>query len=778
MMIRLYHLYFLLSLTLIFSYPVVSSPTKEVQSIEVSGSHRLNIESIKSLLPIKKGDNITEEKIHGALTEMYSSKFFSHVDINYDRGILYLKIVEVPVIADISVEGERGISKGDIKAEVHSSLRSPFQKSLASQDVRRLLSLYNRHGYNKTSIEYSTVDLDENRISLSFKINEGYKTKIKEIEIKGSKAFSSRELKRQLLSKKQKWWRFLSKRDVYDKERMEQELLMLKSFYGFEGYLDFKVVSNRGVYTEEGKYYSWFIEIEEGDRSKLRHITIENPYKDLDSRKIRELVKLNQGEILKLSKVQSSQRAISDYISESGYSSSLVTFDFNRVESEIDSSPSYDLVYKIMKTPRIYVREFNINGNNKTLDTVILREINVKEGDILNMSLLGRGEQQVQKLGYFSSATVRPISIVGDGSRKDIEIRVAEKQTGSINGGVGWSTLSGFTIDLGISNSNYKGTGNNVSIDVEVGSRIKSGSVSIFDPYFFGEKASGGFVLSYRESNYTSLEGLNYEEDQVSLTLSSGWEYFNNLTNTWRLTALRDNYVNEELGYNFDNGITDLQLVSQNLIYDLTTYHLDARTRDGLLLSWGAGYAGFFGTENYLKNDFSAGLYFAFFNNAIQFKSVAKYGTIQEINNKPLKQQYGYILGGDSFRGFDFGGVSPKLNLNTSASYRSEWMLSGTNEFSFPLGLPKMYEVKGLLFSDYGVTGDATDNVKKGVEDLQNGAYPDAVILYSNKIRVSAGVGITWNSPMGPLALSWAIPIVEEPWDQKRLFWLTFRSTF
>lgn len=757
------------------SFISVAALAATVSRIDVSGNKRMDAESVGILAGVKTGDNLSSEGVNQVVKKLQTSGYFSKVTANMDGSILKISVSESPTISKVTVEGNDEVSTEDLKKEIKTAERAPFDESLIGADAQRLLAVYQRKGFFGTRIEPQKIALPDNRVNVVFEIDEGHPTYVKSIKFAGNKAFSDRTLRGEILSREHAWWRFLTQFDVYDADRIAYDQQMLRQFYLNHGYADFQVKSADGTFTADRQYYSVVFNVDEGKRFRIGELKIENPFTDVPTDDLYDALKIDKGDIYSVDLIEKSMDAMRAVIASHGYS----FINVEPVPDKDDEKLTISLVFKIEKTNRIYINSINILGNVRTFDSVIERQMGIRAGDPFSLQDIESGRQAMMRSKFFKDVQMVPTRIPGE-NLMNLDVKVEEQATGELSGGVGWSNLNGFMLDAGITETNFMGRGQIVQLKGSVAQYTQQALLSFTEPYLFGRDLSGGFDVNYTRYNWSKLGSFGYDRDSFMVGTRLGWRLTDHWTQNLRLTASFDqNYDLHAVG---GWQKANLYTLSTGLRY----YNLDTdfaqNTNTGVVANLAAAYTGFFSTETFMRYSGDITGLVNFLENRWQLKSNLEFGYIQPLGDDYISRVYRYFLGGESLRGFDIAGVGSRNWAYRNYALGGMWKVNGTTQLNFPIFIPDEYQVKGFVFADYGVLGKPPkgDWTWDGGNPAICAAYgnPGCSNFVDNAIRASVGFGIYWNTPMGPMNFSWGFPVLKESYDREQLFLLSFETQF
>ena len=712
-----------------------------VSRIDVSGNQRMDAESVRILSDVRVGDNVTAEDANQIAKRLQESGYFSRVSVRMSGNVLKIDIAEAPIVNMVTVEGNDEISTDDLKKELRLKSRDSYDESVIGADVQRMLTLYQRKG---------------------FLIDEGHPTYIRDIEFKGNKVFRASELRDQILSREHAWWRFMTQFDVFDEDRILYDQQMLRQFYMRNGYVDMNVTDANGVFTPDRQYYSVTFTVDEGEKYDFGKLTIKNPFPDVPDEELYDVIAMDDGDTYNIDLVDETISNLRGAVAEHGYAFITV----NPVPTKNDDTNTIDIEFQIEKTNRIYLNNINILGNVRTFDSVIEQLIPMRSGDPFSLQTIEEGRQNLMRTRYFKSVQMVP-NRIADANMINLDIQVEEQPTGELSGGFGWSNINGFMVDAGITETNFMGRGQVVQLRGSIAQYQKQALFSFTEPYLFGRPLSAGFDISYTMYDYSSLGGFGYDRDSLTVAGRMGWKLTDHWSQNVRLSASFD----QNYDLNSESGWRDASLFTLGTYlryYNLDT-NFEQNTHTGVVGNIGVAYTGFGGTETYMRYNADIIGMVKFWDDRWQLRSSLEFGLIQPLEDSYVSRVYRYFLGGESLRGFDIAGVGSRNWWYTTYSLGGLWKVNGSTQLNFPVFIPDEYQVKGFVFLDYGILG------KPPKEEYTFLGQPN---LIDTDIRTSAGVGIYWNTPMGPMNFSWGWPLHMNKYDREQRFLLSFETQF
>ncbi|WP_368413130.1 outer membrane protein assembly factor BamA [Dongia sp.] len=731
-----------------------------IQEIRIEGSQRIEPDTVRSYMAINPGDPFDAKSIDRALKALFATGLFADVNFRREGSSLIVQVTENPIINRIAFEGNDRLDDEQLQTEIQLRPRVVYTQARVQADVKRLLDLYRRNGRFAATVDPKVIKLDQNRVDLVFEIKEGDTTDIERIDFVGNKVFDDDDLRDVVITRESAWFRILSTSDTYDPDRLTVDKENLRKFYLEEGYADFRVISAVAELSPDQEAFFITFTVEEGERYKLGKVDIKSTLKDLDPESLWDVVLTAEGDWYNATLVDKSVQAIADRVGSLGYAFVDVR---PRIQRDAENH-ILTLTYDIQEGPKVYVERIEITGNIRTQDKVIRREFRLAEGDAFSTAKMKRTEQRLRNLGFFEAVDIQTTP----GSAPDktvIKVKVAEQSTGELTFGAGFSTADGPLGNIGIRERNLLGKGQDLRANFTLSGKRSQVDVSFTDPYFLDKDLAAGVDLFHRR--YNDVRGDNYDLTQSGFGLRMGYELteYTRQTLGYRLSVDRISDVDNDLSEAIqdEKGYTIRSTISSDIIYDRRDSVVDPR--DGYFISLSTDFIGAGGDVTALQNVVRGG-YFYPFNDDISIGLSAEAGQIHPLFGDHLRVTDAFSLGGQNLRGFESSGVGPR-DADTNDSLGGQYIFDGTLQASFPLGLPEEFNLRGRAFTDFGVlTGTDLDN------DVDVDVDDDAIL------RVSAGLGVTWVSPFGPIAVDVAYPLMKEDYDNTEWFRFSVGTSF
>lgn len=732
-----------------------------IEQIVVEGNQRIEETTVKSYLTVDVGQPFQPEELDQSLKNLFASSFFDDVALMREGNTLLVKVVENPIINRIAYEGNRRLEQDTFETEIQLRPRVVYTRSRVQNAVGRILELYRRNGRYAATVQPKIIRLPENRVDLVFEINEGPLTEVGRIAFIGNEAFSDSDLRGVIQTEETGFFSFLSSNDTYDPDRLAFDQELLRRHYLARGFVDFNVRTAIAELTPDGQTFVITFTLDEGESYDFGEINIDSRLKDLETEQLTQLLKTVPKATYNAEEVESSIVELTNEIGKLGYA-------FVDIEPALEKRPDeklIDLTYVINEGSRVYIERIDVIGNVRTLDEVVRREFRLSEGDAFNTALLRRSRQRIQNLGFFEKVDLRTLP----GSTPDktrIEIEVAEKSTGELSFGAGFSTSDGVLGDVRLTERNLLGTGRSVSANFRLSERTQQVDFSLTEPYFLDSDITAGVDVFRRETDFQD-EG-SFDQNTTGGSLRAAYPLTEHLRHGVKFTVRGDEIDNvDDTASEFiqaEEGKDLTVALGQTLTYD----RLDTRflPTDGYLIKFDQEFAGFGGDTQYIKHELTGAYYYPFTPKWV-LKLAARGGHIFGYGGEDVRLFDRFFLGGSSLRGFRFAGVGPRDDDGDDA-LGGNTLFTSTAELRFPLGVPEEYGVYGRIFVEGGtLTGiDVPDGVS------------DATLQDSGSIRASTGIGMSWLSPLGPIHLDFSEAFLEEQEDKTERFRVSFGTRF
>ncbi len=758
-----------LLLAVMLSFPLLATPgtmigASQVQAasvgkIIVNGNQRVEDETVLSYLQFVPGDRYDASKVDSSLKSLFATGLFSDVNISRKGRVVTIRVVENPIINKVVFEGNSEVDDATLVAEIQLKPRSVYTRARVRSDTRRVLNVYQRQGLFAANVEPKIIRINHNRVNLVFEVDEGSKTTVKNINFIGNRAFSDSQLQDIVTTSETGLFSFMSSSNIYDPDRLNLDRELLRQYYIKNGYADARVISAVADLAPDGQNFFITFTIDEGELYRFGNIDLETSLASLNPELLRNEITTFPGEIYNAGKIDKTTEAITLKTAEEG-------FAFAQVRPVVHRDPlarTIDINFVVEQGPRVYIERIDITGNTRTRDYVIRREFRLAEGDAYNRLLVKRAKDRLKGLGFLKKVTIKR----SRGSAPDrvvLNVAVVEDSSGELGFSAGYSTSDGVIGDVSVTERNLMGRGQFLQLKVK-GSFTGKGQIdlSFTEPRFLDQNLAAGFDIFHRIADLSSTLGYEKIETGGKLRLSMPLNDEVRLTTYYRFLRREITSVDFDINNNslaaddiIDGDVTITSAVGYGLTYD-TRNHFKKPTR-GLFGSVAQEFAGVGGDKQYIRSYLEGRAYYPI-TEKITFASRAKAGHISGWGSKSLDSTDGFTSSADCVRGFEAGGFGPRTD-NAGVygnAVGTDAYACATAEIRFPFPfIPDNLGLSGAVFADAGMMFDPV--------------LSSSTIIDDDTIRASVGVGLLWDSPMGPLRMDFAYALQEEKHDKTQLF--------
>ncbi len=715
-----------------------------IADIKVRGNDRIEADAIKSVLKSKKGEILRPDDLREDIRSIYKMGYFENVDAEVSDSpagkVLTFVVQENPTIQEVKIAGNKKIKEKDILAAIGVKPYTILQQNVVSDDVQKIVKLYQQKGYFGADITSSvTFPKDPRRAVVTFNIKENNKIWIKKITFRGNQHMSARTL-RGVMQTKQKMFliSLVSERGILQKEVLDTDVDRLTVMYHDEGYMDAKVGIPEITKKDDGFYIE--IPVEEGQRYKVTGVKVAGDLFD-NNAKIEKGLDSKPKDYFSREKVRHDM----DYLSKTYMDKGFAHAEVSPLITRNPDDKTSDITYEAKKNEEVHIGRIFITGNTKTRDNVIRRELKIYEGDLYSSSKIEASLGRLKKLDYFEDVEIVPVETEQPGIM-NLHVKVKEKLTGSISLGGGYSSDDGLFTSAQIMQRNLFGKGESVSVRAYLGQAAQRYIFSFTEPWMFGYPVAGGLDVYNWLRDYDQ-----FTEESVGFRLRVG-KPFGLHSRVFAYYTFEQDRVSDVssdassyIVSQADLGWTTLSSITVGAERD-TTDHPFLPTR-GTINTVTAEYSSpYFGSEsNFLRAEFHSGAYFPL--GVWKFIGFVKgeVGIIDHLDDSsdlPIYERY--FLGGiNNLRGWQWGDVGPRDSDGDIIG--GEKYGVATAELLFPL-----YEkmgIRGVVFMDAG-------NAFRGSSSFD-----------VTNFRTDAGAGVRWNSPFGPLRIEIGIPLDRQSGD-------------
>lgn len=726
-----------------------------IERIAVVGNERIEASTISSYLRVSVGDPFQPSTIDASLKNLFNTGLFADVVMERNGNTLIVRVVENPIINRIIFEGNSRLKEDDFAEEVELRPRLIYTRAKVRSDVQRILELYRRSGRFAAVVEPKVIQREQNRVDLIFEISEGPKSRVSRINFIGNHVFSDRKLRDQVATNESRWWKFLTSNDTYDPDRLAFDREEVRQFYLDNGYADVRIVSAVAELTPDQRDFFITFVIDEGEQYRFGAINVVSEIRDLPAGFLKSFLTVREGAVYNSSAVEGSIEGITT-------AAGVLGFAFLDVRPEIKrdrEGKTISVTFRVLEAPRTYVERIDIHGNVRTLDKVIRREFRLSEGDAFNSLRVQRSEQRINLLSFFRNVEVEQLP----GSAPDkviLDVTVEEQATGEFSLGFGFSSFDGFIFDTSVSERNLLGKGQELTLALLLSSRRTNITLAFTQPYFLGRNMTAGFNIF--RTNFENREA-SFVTKSTGATFLVRFPIAEYLTVAPRYTLRQDNvtvpaaflgspFLVDSIGNN----------TTSSLGYTISYYNVDDYRfpSHGQRILFSQDFAGLGGNIKYLRSTLEADLYRSISGEWIGHLGLEA-GYIKGLGQR-VRINDRFFLGNPRFRGFDVAGIGP-IDTLTGRFLGGNIYYVATAGVAIPLG--EFAEELGFQLSAY-VDAGTLYHAELPLVDGNGNPIDNAFVVDNNSIRVSVGIGLTWDSPFGPVRLDIAKAIIKEITDR------------
>ena len=778
-----------------------------VSDIRIDGLQRIGAGTVFTYLPVERGDTLDQAKSAEALRALYKTGFFEDVRLDHQGSILVITVVERPAINKLSLVGNKDLKTEDLLKglkDIGLAEGETFNQLNLDRVTQELNRQYNNRGKYSVAISPNVERLDRNRVNLTLNIKEGKAAKIRHINLIGNEAFSEEDITKNWESHTSNWLSWYKRDDQYSREKLSGDIEKLNAWYLDRGYVDFSLDSTQVAISGDRKDMYLTAGLTEGEIYTISTVSVSGETV-LPKEEIEAIVAfIRPGSTFSRGLLEMATDAISARLSNIGYA-------FARINPapQIDREKrTVGIDFQVQPGPRVNVRRIVFKGNTRTADQVLRREMRQFEGSWYSQAAIDRGKVRLDRLGYFEEVNVENEPVAGSDDLVDVVYTVKETTSGSIAAGVGYSQLSGVNLSLQLSENNFLGTGNRVSMSVTRSAFQKRYDFSFMNPYFTQEGLSLGYNLWWREFDYSSFNVASYstnsgaaqvflglplsESDSVSLMFGIDSNEIlafpgstppplvdyvsavgNQTFHSWRAQFgwgrdTRNNYFTPVVGTT-QNLSAEIALPGSTVEYFKISYDFAKYwplnqalvVKTGVNLGYGDSYG-----KDFTRNLCYTAPTFVDGPDADTIPDTVVPGPPPSDPCLPTSPDYDKTVtasGLPFFENFYAGGISSSGKVRgfvdntlgpfyqTASGFRQplggSFLVAGSVEAIFP----KLFDspaARVSAFLDFGNVYNSFDNFDAG------------------ELRVSTGIALLWRSPMGPLSISYAFPLRKQDTDQ------------
>ncbi len=774
-----------------------------ISDIRVNGLQRVSAGSVFGALPLNVGEQADDRQLVDATRALFKTGFFQDIQLGRDGNVLVITVVERPSISSIEIEGNKAITSEDLLKGLNQSGLSEgeiFQRATLEGVRNELQRQYVAQGRYSAEIETEVIPQPRNRVALKININEGTVAAIQHINVVGNNVFPDEDLIDLFELKTTNWLSFFKNDDKYAREKLSGDLERLRSYYLDRGYINMDISSTQVSITPDKKHVYITVNVDEGQKYSVREVKLSGDLK-VPEEEVKALLLVKEGQVFSRKVMTTTSELITRRLGNEGYTFANV----NGVPEAHDEDHTVSITFVVNPGKRAYVNRINFRGNTKSEDEVLRREMRQMEGGWASTYLIDQSKTRLERLGFFKEVNVETPQVPGTDDQVDVNYSVEEQASGSITASVGFAQNAGLILGGSISQNNFLGTGNKVSLGLtrsEYQTRYNFGFV---DPYWTVDGVSLGYNAFYRTTDYDELDTnvSSYAVDSLGGGVSVGYPISETARLTFGLTAQQDDIqtgdftVDEILNFIDQEGDSYLN-------FKASAGWSESTLNRGVLANRGH-------SQSLVLESTLPGSDLAFFKIDYRgqlFQPLTKSTTMRFHTELGFGDGYGstsglpfyenYYAGGfNSVRGFEDSSLGPRSTPSVARDangniipgpdstgrftdpdqdplpFGGNVLIQGGAELLFPLPFVKdQRSLRTSLFWDVGNVFDTN------CSSTQKNRGDSGCDLDLNSLASSVGVGVTWITALGPLSFSLAMPVKKPDDADTQVFQFSLGQTF
>jgi outer membrane protein insertion porin family len=728
----------------------VNAFSTTLNKIEVSGNDRISDETIKLFISVNISDDIDDNKLNKILKDLYETNFFKNVSLKFDNQILFINVLENPIIENIIYKGIKSNRILDIiKKETNIKSRSSYNENIIKKEKIKIQYILKNLGFYNSNLEILIEQSKNNLVNITYNIELGKKSKIKKITFIGDKIFKDKKLRRNITSTEYKFWKFISGRKYLNQNSVLLDERLLKNFYKNNGYYNANINSSFAKLLDDNTFELIF-NINSGSKFFFGDLKLNLP-SDFDKNNFISIDKLFK----KIKGKKYSINTIERILDEIDLITSIEQYKFIKanVIENIDEN-QINLEFSIMDSEKFYIDRIDIFGNTVTAENVIRNKLLLDEGDPFSEILLNKSINNIKSSNFFKNVNSKIINN-NNNNTKSIDIHVEEKPTGEIYASAGVGT-GGSSIGFGIRENNFMGNGISLDSNFLLSTDNFKGKFSVTNPNY--KNSDKSLYISAQASENDNMETFGYKNNKTGFSIGTDFEYLNDfyigINNSHFYETIETNSTASAMQKKQEGNYWD-SFIRLDMNYDKRNQKFQTSS----------GFKSFYSLDlpiisdtSTIKNYYNYSHYFDFFEK--NFSSISFYlETANSLNNKDIKLSERINIPSNRLRGFEAGRVGPK---------DGDDFIGGNYAYSvnFISNIPQIFEESQNV--DFSFFADAAD--------LWGVDYDSSI--EGDGIRSSFGLALDWFSPVGPMNFTFAVPISKQTGDKTESFRFNLGTSF
>ena len=754
-----------------------------VDNIRVEGLQRVSEGTVYNYLPVNIGDRLTPQRTREAIRALYDTGFFRDVELRRDGGTLVVAVLERPTIESFEIKGNKDIKTEDLSKSLRNvglANGKTFDRSVLDEVKQYLTDQYFSRGKYAVRVDTRVDDLPDNRVRVNIDIKEGKRAKIRQINVVGNETFTEEEILEDFELKTPNWLSWYRQDDRYSRESLQGDLEKLRSYYMDRGYANFDIDSTQVAIAPEKDDIFVTVNITEGEVFKISDVKLAGTFV-VSEAELRNYVLVKPGDTFSKKQITTTQEFIQNRLGLEGYAFAKV----DPVPTPDPKTGEVALTFFVDPGNRVYVRQILFNGVTKINDDVLRREMRQLEGAWLSNVLLERSKQRLQRLPFIEKVESETKPVAGSADLVDVEFEIKEGPSAQLGGGIGYSESQSFILNGNYADSNFLGSGERISLDLNSGRYSKVYGFSHTDPYTNIDGVARTMSFTYRDVTQFVSASSDFSSESLALGIDYGYPISEFQSLRLGLSAQRsslitgDGSAEQAREWVRNNGDYRQQIIPESdygngfiapgTVLDTTqfdTYELvlgwsyDSRNRAlfadrGMRHTLSLSYTLPFSDVEYYSANYDY-LQFVPLIGRWTLALAAEFGFAMDIGPTTASPPYrNFFAGGpDTVRGYRESRLGPKDSFgnpfggNLKVAARAELIIPTPEKWATSARATVFYDI-GNVFS----TGNRY--LFTGVD----GVTPVDYRFKYDKLKHSTGVAVQWLAPLGVFRFSYAFPL-------------------
>ena len=758
-------------------------PSLRVDNIRVEGLQRVSEGTVYNYLPVNIGDRLSPQRVREAIRALYDTGFFRDVELRWEEGTLVVAVLERPSIESFEITGNKDIKTEDLSKSLRNvglATGKTFDRSVLEDVKQYLTDQYFSRGKYAVRIDAQVEEVPDNRVRVRIEIKEGKRAKIRQINLVGNTTFEEEAILEEFELKTPNWLSWYRQDDRYSRESLQGDLEKLRSYYMDRGYANFEIESTQVAITPERDDIFITVNVNEGEVFKVSNVKLAGTFVVLES-ELKNFLFVKAGDTYSKKAITATQEIIQNRLGLEGYAFAKV----DPVPTPEEGKKEVGITFFIDPGNRVYVRHILFNGVTKINDDVLRREMRQLEGAWLSNLLVERSKQRIQRLPFIEKVESETTPVPGTADLVDIEFEIKEGSSAQLGGGIGYSESQSFILNGNYADSNFLGSGERISVDLNSGRFSKVYGVSHTNPYTNIDGVARTLSLTYRDVTQFVSASSDFSSESFAVSVDYGYPITEFQGLRVGLSAQRSSLITGEgsaeqaRSWVRTNGDYRIQIVPEQDFgggfvipgtaldttqfdsFDLTVgWSYDSRNRAlfadrGMRHSLALSYALPFSDVQYATVNYDY-LQLVPIIGRWTLALAAELGYSQELGDTTAPPPFrNFFAGGpDTVRGYRESRLGPKDSFGNP--YGGNLKVTARAELIIPTPEKWATSARATVFFDIGNVFST-----RGFYEFTgiDGVTPvDYKFKYDN-LRQSTGVAVQWLAPLGVFRFSYALPL-------------------